>query len=288
MIETIKNLVVTTAKNAGEHDISLHGAAIAFYAIFSTAPLVVIALFVLGIFMNQQQTAEVVTHYLEQLINPNVANVLLTMAETSSVKSTGLVTSIIAAGILLFGATTVITQLRSTLNHIWGVRRIEESSVRLYLWNRLVALLTIILATILFAASLMAEGIFNFFGNMIFPYLPSFLISVIQLGTSLLSILVSILFFALIFKILPDVRIGWRDLLTGACVTTVLFLIGKYLIGFYLASTSYQAAGTFVIFLIWAYYNVQVMLTGVEFTRTYITYFNKPISPAKNAAFTAS
>lgn len=282
-----KSLLKETFKSAKTHDVALHGAAIAFYTIFSIAPLIVLTLALVTVFLGEEQSASVLTAYLTQLTSPDIANSLVEFANESSHESTGFFASIVATFLLFFGATTVITQLKNTLNTIWGITNTKISSFLQYLFNRFLALVTIFALTGLFIASLLFEGGMSFFTNLFLPYLPDIFIPLLKLASSLLSIFITILFFTLLFKILPDVHARWKDIFVGACVTTILFLMGKYLLGFYLASDSlasgYKTAGSLVVFLIWIYYNLQVVLIGAEFTQVYTKRLGKNLRASHNA-----
>lgn len=289
LLATIKSLSKETLKSAKTHDIALHGAAIAFYTIFSVAPLIVIVLGLIAFFLGEQQGATVVTGYLVQLTGAQIANSLLEFANISRTESTGIIASVTATLVLLYGATKVIAQLKDTLNTIWGITNPKISSVKQYLFNRFLAIVTIFILTGLFILSLLLEGGLNFFSDLFVPYLPELLVSLLQFASSLVSILMAILFFTLVFKILPDINARWKDIFVGACVTTILFLAGKYLVGLYLGSevlqAGYKAAGSFVIFLMWIYYNVQIVLIGAEFTQVYTKRLGKNLRPSWNAEF---
>ncbi|MBN2731668.1 MAG: YihY/virulence factor BrkB family protein [Balneolaceae bacterium] len=289
LLATINSLSKETFKSTKTHDIALHGAAIAFYTIFSIAPLIIIVLGLVTFFLGEQQSAEVVTGYLVELVGAPTANSLLEFATISHAESTGIIASGMAILILLYGATKIIAQLKDTLNTIWGITNPRISSVKQYLLNRFLAISTIFLLTGLFILSLLLEGGLNFFSDLFMPYLPGVLVPLLQFVSSLVSILMTMLFFTLVFKILPDVNARWKDIFVGACVTTILFLAGKYLVGLYLGSgmlhAGYKAAGSFVVFLIWIYYNVQIVLIGAEFTQVYTKRLGKNLRASWNAEF---
>lgn len=289
ILSTIKKLSKDTYQSAVSHDISLHGAAIAFYTIFSIAPLIIIILGLTAIFLGEQQSITLFSRYLEELLGASIARSLLSFAQDTHRQTSGIIATIVATLILLYGATKMLTQLKKTLNTVWSVSNPAMSSVKAYLFNRAIALTTIFLLTGLFIASLVLEGGINFFSGLFLPYVPDVFIPFLKLISSFLSILMTVLFFTLLFKILPDIRARWKDIIVGGCVTTILFLIGKYAIGFYLASdmlqAGYKAAGSFVIFLIWIYYNVQIVLIGAEFTQVYTKEYGKKLRPARRAKF---
>lgn len=286
-LNTIKQLASDTFKSAQTHDVALHGAAIAFYTIFSTAPLIIITFALINFFLGEQQTTRVISDYITQLAGEDIAATLLNISENSRRQASGFFASIAATAVLLFGATTVIAQLKDTLNTIWGITEPKINSVAQYVVNRLVSLLIILVLTLIFLATLLVEGGLTFFSDFVATYLSASLLPVVRLVSVLLSISMTVIFFTIIFNVLPDVSASWRDVFIGACVTSVLFLAGKYLIGLYLSSASmhasYKAAGSFTIFMIWIYYNVQIVLLGAEFTQVYTKRFGRKIRPAWNA-----
>ncbi len=287
LLKTIKQLAKDTFKSAGEHDVALHGAAIAFYTIFSTAPLIIIIFALINFFLGEQQTTQVLSNYISQLAGDDIASTLLEISESSRRQASGFFASIAATAVLLFGATTVVAQLKDSLNTIWGITKPKINSVAQYVVNRLVSLLIILVLTLLFLTTLLLEGGLTFFSAFISSYLSSSLLPVVKIASVLLSISMTVVFFTIIFNVLPDVSASWKDVFIGACVTSVLFLAGKYLIGFYLSNASmhasYKAAGSFTIFMIWIYYNVQIVLLGAEFTQVYTKRFGRKIRPAWNA-----
>jgi membrane protein len=282
---TVKTLGQKTFKSASNHNIALHGAAIAFYTIFSIAPLIILILALISLILGEQQTMQVFTSYLQQLFGADIASTLIESANESRSKSTGIIASIVVTGLLLFGATTVISQLKSSLNTIWEIVPPETNSITQFFLNRFISLVVIFMLTGLFITSLLLEGGITFFTELLLPYLPDIFLPSLKIASYLFSVLVTIVFFTLIFRILPDINARWKNIFVGAVVTTILFLIGKYIIGFYLGSTSiqtsYKAAGSFIIFLIWVYYNVQIVLLGAEFTNIYARSFGKDIKEVK-------
>lgn len=182
----------------------------------------------------------------------------------------------IAIATMLFGATTVIAQLKSSLNTIWEVRASKKSGIYQYLIDRGLSLLIIILITTLFISSLVLELIIPIISNALAQITPFELNPVINIGLPATSLLLSICLFSIIFRILPDITIPWKYIFAGALLTSILFYGGKTVISYYLNNSSiqlaYRTAGSFVIFLIWIYYNVQILLLGAEFTHVFASY----------------
>lgn len=275
--------MVKTFSKAVDDDILTQGAAIAFYTIFSIAPLFILIVSVSDIFLNEEYIREQVEIQLNNLVGSDISSPLLEYVENVSYRTTGIFTTIIASLTLAFGATTVITQLKNTLNLIWNVESVEISSIWNFLLNRLLSFGVIILSTIFLFASLMTEVLIGVISEFFSQTLPNLNFDVYLIVSELTTLAFAVAFFALIFKILPDVIAPWREILIGALITTALFMLGKYLIGLYLTasgiSVAYRAAGSLIIFVVWVYYNIQTILLGATFTQVYSEMYGGEIVP---------
>jgi membrane protein len=278
-----KNLLIETFNKAIDEDIITQGAAIAFYTIFSIAPLFVLIIALGGIFYSEELISTQLYDSLEELLGADMAATLEQFLQARSETDSGFITTIIATGLMLFGATTVINQLKIVLNSIWNVKTVKIHSLWHLLINRLLAFGMIILFSLLLIFSMVAEGLITFVSNFFYQIIPNVPLDVYLLFSEISTMVFAVLFFTLIFKILPDVHARWKDVIIGAIVTTALFMLGKSLIGMYLTAdtiqASYRAAGSFVIFLIWVYYNIQIILLGAVFTQVYTQMFGGRILP---------
>lgn len=281
----IKELVTRTFTKAIDDDIITQGAAIAFYTIFSIAPLFILIISLTSVFLNEEVITAQIQEYMTELAGENIASslndFLLQMPDTT----TGFWTTVLAAITVAFGATTVITQLKFTLNRIWNVADIEMNSIWNFLLNRFLSIGMIILFSLLLMASLLAEAIVGIISGFFVQALPEINLDYFRIISELTTIGFAVCFFTLVFKILPDVKARWVDILVGGLVTTALFLLGKYLIGLYFTASgvdaAYRAAGSLVIFVIWVYYNIQTILLGAVFTQVYTDMFGGKIMPYK-------
>ncbi|WP_445665070.1 YihY/virulence factor BrkB family protein [Fodinibius sp. AD559] len=283
LFRNIWDLVKETYDQIGQINIGLHGAAIAFYAIFSTAPLVIITLWILNMVLGSQLGAVEVKQTIESVVGAELTHTIEQIVASASKGTSGLWSSVIAVITLLFGATTLLSQIKQTLNMIWGVKNPKLNSVWQFLWGRLTGLLFIGALSLLFLVGLVSESIIYGLGDLLIPILGNTNIYLIQMGTSLTNIVLAITFFAAMFRILPDLDARWRDVAVGAIVTMILVMAGKSLVDWYLSAAAlqpmYKAAGSFVIFLIWIYYNVQVVLIGAVFTRVYTSRYGGKVKP---------
>lgn len=271
-----------------ECNVGLHGAAIAFYAIFSTAPLFIILVWIISMVLGSQVGEQELQQTMQSIFGNEVTAAINQVAASTSRGSSGFWSSIIAVGTLLFGATTLLSQLKQTLNIIWGIQNPNISTVWHFLWDRLIGLLFIGVLSLLFLAGLISESIIYNLESFFIPLLGNTNVFFVQLGSSLTNVLLAVAFFAAMFRILPDLEVRLRDVVVGAVVTTLLVLAGKALVDWYLSSATlqpaYKAAGSFVVFLIWIYYNVQVILIGAIFTKVYTLRHGGDVEPYWDAS----
>jgi membrane protein len=265
------------------------GAALAYYAVFSIAPLLVITVAVAGMVFGEEAAQSRLVAELQQFLSPLVARAVAETLGYAHLTHSGALATLIGAGVLLFGAVGVFTQLQSSLNAIWGVKTRPGLSLWAAVRVRLRSFLLVGLMGALLLASLVASTALA----AVSGYLPE---AELPGGFSLLeglhwvvSLALLTLLFALLYKLLPDVRFAWRVVWAGAAATAVLFSVGNYLIGLYLGRSSvasaYGAAGSLVVLLVWVYYSSQVLLFGAELTEAYARRSGEPARPAAHAVW---
>ncbi len=248
------------------------GAALAYYTIFSLAPLLVLAIAVAGLaFGRAAAQGEIVTQ-IQGVLGPSGAELIESMIERASEPASGVLATVISLVTMFFGASGVFGQLQGSLNQIWGADTARRKGVRGQLQRRAASFSMILGIGFLLLVSLALSALISGLHRFIDEYLtvPSELLSLTNLA---LSFLIVTALFAMIFKLLPDARIEWRDVWLGAAVTALLFTIGKSLIGIYLGragvTSVYGAAGSLVLVLLWVYYSSQLLFLGAEFTEVY-------------------
>ncbi|MEB3830340.1 YihY/virulence factor BrkB family protein [Phormidium sp. CCY1219] len=263
-------------------------AALAYYTAFSLAPMLIIAIAVAGLVFGQEAAQGEIVAQLQDLVGREGAQVIETAIENARQPRSGIWATIISIALLLFGATGLFTQLQDALNTIWDVKPKPDEGVKKLLKTRVlsfamvVAIGFLLLASLVVSAALAAIG--KYFDNLVpeLMFLWQTLNFVISLG-------VITLLFAMIYKVLPDVKIAWSDVWIGGAITSVLFALGKYLIGLYLGNSSvgstYGAAGSFVVLLLWINYSAQILFFGAEFTQVYANRYGSRIVPTSHAMF---
>lgn len=283
LLKDILQLLVATVYKSGEDDIFTYAAAIAFYTIFSIAPLLILILSFGGFFLDEQTILEQVKAVGGDFLDDDT---LLTVNEFISDRinfSGGIITSVVAIGMIIFGATTVISQLKVALNKIWNVEEVTIHSVWNFAFNRALSFLMILIFSALFILSLIAESLLGLVEALISDFFPELILDPYLFTSQIGTIGFAVLSFTLIFKILPDVHASWKDVIVGAVITTLLFLLGKYLIGVYFSATgidaTFRAAGSLIVFVIWVYYNILIILLGAVFTQVYTDKYGSKILP---------
>lgn len=250
------------------------GAAIAFYTIFSIAPLLILVVAMAGLAFGEEAAQGAIEQQLSDLVGAESAKAIQAAVASARDIGSGILATIIGLGTLLIGATTVFTELQSALNVIWRAPPRTESTVWQLLRVRLLSLSLIAGIGFLLLVSLVISALLSAFGSYIGRALPGWE-TVLDLLNFVISFAVTTMLFGLIYRILPDVWIAWRDVLFGAGITALLFTVGKYLIGLYIGqsatASSYGAAGAFIVVLIWVYYSAQIFLFGAEIAHAYAT-----------------
>lgn len=248
------------------------GAAIAYYAAFSLAPLLLLVIGVAGLAFGREAAQGAIVAQLGGLIGPEGATALEAMIRSASKPGASAFASTIGIGALVLAATGAVGEMQSALNIIWKAPPRKESAIRTLLRRRLLTLSLIAVMGFLLMASLVISAAMAAWGDYL-ANLVSGLDLLLWIVNSAVSFGVITIIFAMVFKILPDVPIAWRDVWSGAIVTALLFTFGKFIIGAYIGSssvtTTHGAAAALVIVLLWVYYTSQILLFGAEIAHAY-------------------
>jgi membrane protein len=247
-------------------------ASIAFYTAFSLAPIVILVTAVAGLVFGREAALGALVDQLAGLVGPEAARTVQSLAASARDERAGAWASLLGLLTIVVGATTVFTELQAALNRVWRAEPPPEGTLTWLVRIRLKGLALIGAIGFLLIVSLTASAALAAFSAWVGQYLPA-LTALLWVANVLASWAVFTLLFALVYRVLPDTRIPWRDLWLGAAVTALLFLVGKLLIGLYLGmagvTSAYGAAGSFVLILLWVYYSATIFLFGAEVTRAY-------------------
>ncbi|MGB3650431.1 MAG: YihY/virulence factor BrkB family protein [Rivularia sp. (in: cyanobacteria)] len=285
-LKQIWRLLKETFKEWNDDNASRLAAALSYYTIFSLAPLLIIAIAIAGAVFGDEAASGEIVKQIQGLVGKAGAEVIQTALQNAQKPDTRNFASIISIGVLLFGASNVFAQIQDALNTIWEVEPKPGRSFLLTLRKRFVSFAMVAGVGFLLLVSLIAntvlEAMLKYFNNL----LPGF-DWLWQVGNFAISFAVITLLFAFIYKFIPDAKIAWNDVWIGSAMTSLLFVIGKYLLGLYLGNSSfgsaYGAAGSLIVLLAWINYAAQIIFFGAEFTQVYASKYGSHIVPDENA-----
>jgi membrane protein len=243
------------------------GAAIAYYAAFSLAPLLLLVIAIAALVFGREAAQGAIVGQLGALIGPEGAAALEALIENASRSGSGWLANIVGVGALLLAATGAVGEIQSSLNVIWKAAPSKESTLRAFLRRKLLSYSFVVVMGFLLMTSLVVSAALAAAGDHLAAYVPS-LDVILQIVNFIVSLAVVTAIFATVYKILPDAPIAWRDVWLGAGAAGLLFTVGKILIGAYIGSSAiastYGAAAALVIILLWVYYTSQILLFGAE------------------------
>jgi membrane protein len=276
-------LLKDTAMQWNAHKAQWLGAALAYYTVFSLAPLLIILIAIVSFVYGQEEAQAQLIGQLQAVIGPDSAAFIKSMLTSAHRSNSDVIATLIGVGTLLFGALGVFGQLQAAINTIWDVKPSSGFGLRRQLRDRLVSLAMVIGSGFLLLVSLLAStalvGISRYFGTLM-P-VPAMVLESVNL---LFWLAVSTLLFGMLYKFLPDAPVDWDDVWHGALLTSLLFTAGRAAIAWYLAAGSvssvYGTAGSLAALLIWIYYSAQILLFGAEFTHVYAIRTQTPAGVA--------
>jgi membrane protein len=284
----VVDLIKQTAKEWIDDDAPQFGAALAYYTVFSLAPMVLLLIAVIGVlFRNDPAGAwSKVTEQMSYFLDRSAVEMVQQIARQVSTPAKSALGAAIGFALALFGATGVFGQLQNSLNTIWGVKPKPGGGIWGFVRSRFLSFALLAGIGFLLLVSLVIEAIIKGFSHYLQSVLPGALTIIIPIYLTFDLVIVTAIF-AMIFKILPNATTRWRDVWIGAVLTALLFLIGKWGLGIYLgsgtAASAYGAASSLITLLLWIYYSSQILLFGAEFTQVYANRCGARIEPDKYA-----
>jgi membrane protein len=268
--------ILCSALNAWWDDDALRlGASLAYYTLFAVAPVLLIAAGIAGLVFNTDVVRGQILHQLDHLVGAEGARALQSLLEGASQRRAGIVATTVGSVAFVIAATGAFLELQAALNTVWRVKPNTGVHLKTFLIDRLRSFGLVVAVGFLLMLSLVVTAALAALSGWLSPH-PSSIPAMWSGAHVLVSVGGTTSLFALLYRVLPDVRLGWRDVTTGAFVTAVLFTIGQQLIGLYLGqssmASSYGAAGSVMILLLWVYYSCQILLFGAEFTRMHAAH----------------
>jgi membrane protein len=271
----IQILFSDSLESWSKHKAPRLGASLAFYTLLSLTPLLLVTVSIVGLIFGRQSAESDIVQQVQELIGPQGAKAIGALLEGAQNKTHGIMATILGLITLLFGASGVLIELRDALNTIWEVptRPLNGlQTIKSFIKDRLFSFALVLAIGFVLLVSLAVTAFISAVGALSASVLPAHE-AILHLANSMVSFVIIAGLFAAIYKVMPDVRIEWRDVALGGALTSLLFTIGKLLIGLYLGKASfastYGAAASVVVFIVWVYYSSQIFFLGAEFTKAF-------------------
>lgn len=281
------DLVKKTFKEWGEDKASRLAAALAYYTVFSIPPLLVVGIGIASLFTERAMVEDQLVGQAGSLMGSRGAEAIETILQSAEEPgSSEIIPTLIGFALLLFGASGVFTQLQDAMNTIWDVEADPDRGIMGIIKERFLSFTMVLAIGFVLLVSLMLSTLLTTFGDFVGGLVSDTEI-LLLIVNFLISFAVIALLFALIFKTIPDVQVAWRDVIVGAILTALMFKIGEYALGFYFdrsdPTSSFGAAGSVILLLLWVYYSAQIMFLGAEFTQVYATDYGSGVRPEAGA-----
>lgn len=270
-MNALLTLFIETFRRWNAHRVPKMGAALSFYTVFSLAPLSILVLSLVSLAVERNAARAEIVGQFRNFVGNEGAEMMEMILKKTAAESTGVLGTLVGFVVLLIGASGVFGELQDSLNQIWGVSSKRHPvfilvKERVFSFAMVFVMGFLMLVSFLFSAAIAAAGGWL---HARFPGLDSSW----DLGNSVVSLLVIAALFALIYRMVPDASVGWRDVWLGSLIAAALFELGKFVLGFYFGrsaiASSYGAAGSLIIILVWVFYSAQILFFGAEFTRVY-------------------
>ncbi len=286
-LRAARDLLIAAYREWRRDNAQTLGAALAFYTTLSLAPLLIVLIAVFGQVFGAANVRLELLAWLQEAISPQAARAVRMLIEAFYPPGAGATATAFAVAVILYGATKALVMLTQALNLMWGVKPTRRVNFRHLLKVRALALLMVLVLGFLLLLSLIISTGLVALGGLIEPLIP-IPISLFRLIDFFISLVLVSLLFALIYKEMPDIKLAWRDVWVGSALTTVLFALGKFLLGLFFASrqtaSPHGAATALLVILVWVYYCSQIILWGAEITKAYVRRARCPGQPVPPGA----
>jgi membrane protein len=272
-----------------EDNILKYSASLAYYTVFSLAPVLIIIISICGVLFGKEAIEGHIYNQIKGLVGSDAASQVQDTIKNIHLTGHSVFATIISIIILLIGATGIFGEVQDSLNKIWGLRIKKRKTWWRLIINRLLSFSLIISIGFIMMVSLLLNALISAFGNFLARYFSEFSVILVQITDNVLTFIITTFLFSLMFKMLPDAKIKWKDVLIGGFITAIFFTLGKLGIGYYLGSSNianiYGAAGSIMIIMVWVYYSSIILYLGAEFTKVYAKVHGGKISPNEYAVW---
>ncbi|MGH1516435.1 YihY/virulence factor BrkB family protein [Chryseobacterium sp. JK1] len=290
MMKTVNNfweILKGTYKDWSARDLGTEAASLAYNAIFSIPGLLIIVIWVTGIFFGEEAVRGEITKLVGSMMGKDVGKSLEEIVVAGMVDKKNVFMKIIGIATLVFGATSLFFQFQKSLNKLWDVVAAPKKAWEKYLLDRANSLGMIIVIAFLMLITLLLSSFIGLANDWFIHRFGLETLVAVNIINVVIGFIVTLFLFAAMFKILPDVELHWKSVWVGAAVTSALFTLGKYILTFYFEtfnpSSAFGAAGTVILLLLWIYYTCQIIFFGAEFTKVYAKKMGHELKPSKHA-----
>ena len=288
-VKNIWEVIVATFKGFRQDKVLKLSASLAYYTVFALPALALVLISVTGIFFGEDAMSGIIYKELHELIGKNAATQIQEAIKNTHLAGTSYAGTILGVITLLLSATGIFGEIQDSINRIWGLQAKPKRGIIKLLLNRIMSFSLILSLGFAMLVSLNINGILAALKEKLQAEFPGLNVNLLLLVDYAIQLITITYLFAIIFKILPDAKIKWRDVTIGALVTTLLFLVGKSLLAYFIARNAsieaYGAAGSIILILLWAYYSSAILYLGAEFTQVYAKKFGSDIQPNKYASW---
>lgn len=283
-LQTLFQVLKNAADNFLEHKVLKMSAALSYTTMFSMGPLLLVILFLSDIFWGKEATEGAIYNQIKNFVGPSSAAQIQTIIENLAISDKGNIAGVIGIITLLIGATSVFAEIQDSINTIWGIKPKKQSGFWLYLKARLLSFGVIGSFGFILLVSLGISTLMDALSSQFFSNFSDSLFYVVYAANSVMTFVIISLLFGAIFTILPDAKIKWIQVRLASFTTAFLFMIGKFLISFYISNSNiqnvYGTAGSFVVLMIWVYYSSVILYFGAAFAKSYAIQFSSSIVPS--------
>lgn len=281
------DIIKETFKEFSEDNVMHFGASLSYYTIFALPPIITVIITLAGTLFGQEAVSGHLYYQLSGMLGEKGALEVQNIVELASKLKPNLIAKIVGVAAIIISSTGVFLAIQDALNAIWSVKAKPKSGIVRLVVNRALSFAMVMSIGFLLMVSLVIHAAVQAISVLMEAYFKSVTLIFMQVFNLVLPIAIITVLFALIFKFLPDAKIRWKDVWVGAFVTSLLFSLGKFLIGFYLGNTdvgsAYGAAGIIIILLTWIFYSSILLFLGAEFTKVYSSRYGKGIQPSEFA-----
>ncbi len=288
-IATLWRIFKRSAHAFDEDDGMKLSASLSYYTIFSIAPFLVIVIAIAGAAFGQEAVQGKVYYQIRSLVGADAAAQVQSIIANVQLKDQGFWGTVIGGVILIIAATGVFTEIQSSINYIWSIKAKPKKGILKFLMNRLLSFSLVLSIGFILLVSLLLNSLMDIFYARLERIFDTTSLQLLYGLNIVLIFLVITTLFTIMFKILPDAKINWKDSMAGAAFTAVLFIIGKFLIGFYIGNSklgnTYGAAASIIVILLWVYYTSIILYFGAEFTKIHSRELGRGIIPDEQAVY---